>query len=165
MVNPTKNAQDIERTMNCQRCVVAHEARMRGFDVIARATWGFEDPLLKVREWLKVFADENKEILRCKGDTVTEIEKFIVSTMVTWGANSRAFVWFEIKSDVDMGGLNHVIVAQLNENGFVNFLDPQSREIGAIRCLSEAKLDSVKIMRVDKLNFTDLVKRCCVNRE
>ena len=38
-------------------------------------------------------------------------------------------------------------------------------EATAIRCLNKAKLDSVKIMRVDKLNFTDLVKRCCVNRE
>lgn len=77
------------------------------------------------------------------------------------GANSRAFVWFEHTENA----FGHVIVAHLNEHGFVNFGDPQSGEIGAIRCLSEAKLDSVKIMRVDELKFTDLVKRCCANRE
>ena len=80
--------------------------------------------------------------------------------MTAWSVNSRAFVWFEY-ADSTYG---HVIVTQLNENGFVNFGDPQTRQIGAIRCLNAAKFGSIVIMRVDGLNFTDLVKRCCVNR-
>ena len=165
VVNPTKGAQGFERTMNCQRCVVAHEARMRGYDVIARATWGIDDPMLTVREWLKVFSDEGKEIYRCQGTTVAEIENFIVGKMKDWGKGSRAFIWFEWDNAIRSNIRGHVIVAQLNERGLVDFGDPQRRKIGAVRYLNETKLDSVKIMRVDKLKFTDLVKKCCVNKE
>ncbi len=157
------DGKGIGRMMNCQRCVVAHEARMRGYDVVARLSWGNGDDMRRVDSLLKVFADEGKEIYRCKGATVADVEKFITEKMTCWGTNSRAFVWFEwdkTKTFLDDG---HVIVAQLNENGFVNFGDPQMRKIGAVRCLGAAKFDSVKIMRVDNLKFTDLVKRCCVN--
>ena len=150
------------RMMNCQRCVVAHEARMRGYDVTARLSWGDDDPMRRVESLLKVF--DSPEVYRCKGKTIAEIERFIADKMTAWGVNSRAFVWFEwdkTKVFLDDG---HVIVTQLNENGFVNFGDPQTRQIGAIRCLNAAKFGSIVIMRVDGLNFTDLVKRCCVNR-
>lgn len=121
--------------------------------------------MLTVREWLKVFSDEGKEIYRCQGTTTAEIEKFITDKMKDWGKGSRAFIWFEFKSSVNMGEINHVIVAQLNETGFVNFGDPQTKSTAALKGLGKAKLDTVKIMRVDHLKFTDLVKRCCINRE
>lgn len=34
------DGKGFERMINCQRCAVAHEARMRGYDVIARPSWG-----------------------------------------------------------------------------------------------------------------------------
>ena len=159
------DGKGIGRMMNCQRCVVAHEARMRGYDVVARLGWGNDDDMRRVESLLKVFADEGKEIYRCKGAKVADVEKFITEKMTDWGTNSRAFVWFEFKSAVDMGELNHAIVARLNENGVVNFGDPQIGSKAALKELNQAKLGSVKIMRVDNLKFTDVVKRCCVNRE
>ena len=157
------DGRGVERLINCQRCVVAHEARMRGYDVVARPSWGFNDPLRKVKTLLAVF--DEPEVYRCAGKTVAEVEKFIADKMSAWGTGVRAFVWFDRGNDIRLRNLGHIIVAQLNENGFVNFGDPQKRKLGAVRCLSEARLDSVKIMRVDDLQFTELVKRCCMNRE
>ena len=84
--------------------------------------------------------------------------------MKEWGKGSRAFVWFQWENFFGFDEFGHTIVIQLNENGIVNFGDPQTKKIGAVRCLSAVKLDSVVIMRVDNLSFTDLVKRCCMNR-
>ena len=46
------NLELLERRLNCQRCVVAHEARMRGYDVMARIN----------REWLSAFEYSASEI-------------------------------------------------------------------------------------------------------
>ena len=158
------NEKNITRIMNCQRCVVAHEARMRGYDVIARPSWGENDSLRRVGNWLKVFEEDGREIYNCVGNTANEIEKFIRDKMKEWGKGSRAFVWFQWENFFGSDEFGHTIVIQLNENGFVNFGDPQTKKMGAIRCLSAAKLNSVVIMRVDNLSFTELVKRCCMNR-
>ncbi|MBR6013353.1 MAG: hypothetical protein IK062_06185 [Selenomonadaceae bacterium] len=52
IVNSAKEVVDFERLINCQRCAVAHEARMRSYDVMARPSWGFDDTMLKVSNWL-----------------------------------------------------------------------------------------------------------------
>lgn len=78
--------------------------------------------------------------------------------------NSRSFVWFDWEKPVVYLGKGHVIVAQLNENGFLQFGDPQAKKIGAARCLNSAEVGSVIIIRVDNLKFTDIVKRCCKNK-
>ena len=157
------DGKGIERRMNCQRCVVAHEARMRGYDVIARPCWGAEDPMQSVGALLSVFEDSGKETFRCVGSTVDEIKKFIVDKMTEWGKGSRAFVWFNWDNLHPNKG--HVIVTQFNENNFVNFGDPQMKKIGATNYLKDVNFDSVIIIRVDKLKFTELVKRCCMNKE
>ena len=150
-----------ERIINCQRCVVAHEARMRGYDVIARPSWGTDDLLQKVENWLNVFNGE-KETYNCVGSKPDEIKTFIDAKMNEWGAGSRAFVWFNWDNRKSAG---HVIVSQLNENGFVQYGDPQVSKIGAVSYLGEVKIGSVVMMRVDNLSFTDIVKRCCMNKE
>ena len=159
------DGKGIERRMNCQRCVVAHEARMRGYDVIARPSWGAEDSMQSVGALLSVFEDGDKGTFRCVGSTVYEIKKFIVDKMTEWGKGSRAFVWFDWDNFFENCTLAHVIVTRLNENRFVNFGDPQTRKISAVECLNGVKLDSVKILRVDNLKFTELVKRYCMNKE
>ena len=158
------DGKGIERKINCQRCVIAHEARMRGYNVIARPGWGIEDPLQIVGNWLKVFDDEH-EIYNCKGSKPDEIKSFIEIKMKEWGVGARAFIWFQWEQSETALGTGHVILAWLNENRFVNFGDPQTGKIGADRNLNRAKLNSTVIMRVDNLKFTDIVKRCCVNRE
>ncbi len=159
------DGKGIGRKTNCQRCVVAHEARMRGYDVIARLSWGSEDPMPKVVNWLNIFEETGRAIYKCEGEKLEEIEKDIAAQMTEWGKGSRAFVWFQWENPFHQDRDGHVIVTHLNENGFVQYGDPQTGKIGAIRCLSGAKLGSVKLMRVDNLKFTDEVKRCCVNKE
>ena len=154
----------LEYMLNCQRCVVAHEARMRGYDVIARPSWGKDDPLQKVGNWLEVFAKDGREIYNCAGNNAAELEKFIETKMKEWGKGSRAFVWFDWKESAVSLGRGHVIVTRLNENGYVQFGDPQTGEIGAVRCLKAAKPGSVLIMRADNLKFTNEIKCCCMNR-
>ena len=158
------DGKGIERMINCQRCVVAHEARMRGYDVIARPSWGADDPLQKVGNWLEVFEENSREIYNCVGKTGAELEKFIAARMTEWGKDSRAFVWFDWKEPVASLGKGHVIVTRLNENDFVQYGDPQKSKISATKYLNEAKPGSVVIMRADTLKFTDKVKRCCMNR-
>ncbi len=150
------------RQINCQRCVVAHEARMRGYDVIARPSWGDDDTLSKIGNWLEVFAEEDKKIYNCKGTTVAEIKNFIAGKLKEWGVGSRAFVWFKWNDFTD--GAGHVIVAQLNEKEFVQYGDPQKRKIGAEDSLNAIKIGTAKLMRVDNLEFTNAVKRCCMNK-
>ena len=149
---------------NCQRCVVAHEARMRGYDVIARPSWGAGDDLQKVGNWLEVF-ERDRETYNCVGSTVKEVKEFIADKMKIWGKGSRAFLWFDWEKSIKINNFGHVIVAQLNENNFVQYGDPQKRKIGAVDCLNAAKIGSIVIMRADNLNFTDEVKRCCKNKE
>ena len=139
------------------------KARMRGYDVIARPAWRAGDLFQKVGEWLSVFEGLNREIYRCKGSTPAEIEQFITDKMNAWGKGSRAFVWFEWEAPIYHGG--HVIVVQLNENGFVQYGDPQTGKIGVVRYFNEIKLDSVMIMRVDNLKFTNKIKWYYTNRK
>lgn len=147
--------------LNCQRCVVAHEARMRGYDVVARPSWG-GDPLQRVGNWLAVF-EGDKEIYNCKGNMPAEIENFITNKMKEWGKGSRAFLWFDWAEPIL--GKGHVIVTHLNENNFVQYGDPQTGKIGVVRYLKEIKPDSAVIMRVDNLEFNDKLKWYCADRK
>ena len=158
------DGKGVERQINCQRCVVAHEVRMQGYDVIARPSWGAGDPLQKVGNWLEVFEENSREIYNCVGKTVKELEEFITARMTEWGKGSRAFVWFKWEGATKSDDFGHVIVTRLNENGFVQYGDPQKRKIAVIKYLSAIQFDSVVIMRADTLKFTDEIKRCCVNR-
>ena len=158
------DGKGIERMINCQRCVVAHEARMRGYDVIARPSWGADDPLQKVGDWLEIFEESSREIYNCVGKTSTEIEKFITARMNKWGEGSRAFVWFKWEGATERDDFGHVIVTHIKGNGFVQYGDPQRSKISATKYLNEAKPGTVLIMRADTLKFTDKVKRCCMNR-
>ncbi|MBR6013352.1 MAG: hypothetical protein IK062_06180 [Selenomonadaceae bacterium] len=88
--------------------------------------------------------------------------KSLSEIMKSFGEGSRSVVQFEWKASSSNGG--HVIVSAYFENGIVNFGDPQDGSRAAIAKLKDAKLDKVYIMRVDNLKFTNVVKRCCMNR-
>ena len=152
----------LERRLNCQRCVVAFEARMRGYDVMARPSWGAEDPLRIAREWLSAFEYSPDDIRKANGKTSDEIIKSVEEIMRSFGEGSRAVIWFQWH-DKRMGD-GHAIVAECKKGGVVNFGDPQNKSGSAKKILRLAMLDSVGILRVDNLNFTDIVKRCCMNR-
>ena len=104
-----------------------------------------------------------RETYNCVGSTVEEIEKFIEHKMKEWGTGSRSVVWFQWNQYNFTEG--HAIVVNLKDNGFVQYGDPQKNRISAVSYLNSAKLSSIIIMRIDNLNFTDVIKRCCMNRK
>ena len=55
-------------------------------------------------------------------------------------------------------------MARCREGGIINIADPQTGEIAAVNKLNYAKVNSVWLIRVDDLDFTEIIKRCCMNR-
>lgn len=152
-------------TPNCQRCVVAHEARMRGYDVIARPSWGTQDTLRNTGQWLKAFDYSPTYFKQCIGSTGDEVLKSATEIMRSFGEGSRAiivFKWDKTKINLNDG---HAIVAQCREHGAVIFGDPQHGDRAAKEQLKRADISKkIIILHVDNLEFTDVVKRCCKNR-
>ena len=151
----------LERRLNCQRCVVAFEARMRGYDVIARPSWGANDDLRIAREWLSAFEYSSDEIRKASGKTAEEIIKSVEEIMRSFGDGARAVIWFQWRNARSGGG--HVISARFANNEVV-FLNPQNSLKDAKEFFKLANLDSIGMLRVDNLEFTNVVKRCCMNR-
>ena len=135
---------------------------MRGYDVMARPSWGYSDPMLKVANWLSAFEYSPLDIKGCSGRTVEEVTDKIDGIMKSFGENSRAIIWFEWENRSSSGG--HAIVSAYFENGKVGFGDPQFKSRAAVKHLNSAKLESVVLLRIDNLKFTNIVKRCCMNR-
>ena len=59
--------------MNCQRCVIAHEMRMRGFDVVARPSYGADDTLRNAGKWLGAFDYSPSDFVKITGKTGEEV--------------------------------------------------------------------------------------------
>lgn len=89
--NPGFSTHDPEYTENCQRCVVAYEARRRGFDIIAK-------PILLDRPdalpymvdevgWPAVFTDHKVEY--CHADSALQAKQEIEVLMRRYGDSSR----------------------------------------------------------------------------
>lgn len=129
----------MERAINCQRCVVAHEARLRGYDVTTRPSWDISDSLLKISEWLKVFEEAKLDKRDCAGQNVEEVTKKAKEIMQPFGKGARAFIRFNWANTQRNW---HVIVAECRENGVVVFGDPQMRVVAASKYFAEANLKS-----------------------
>ena len=97
----------------------------------------------------------------CK--TVEEVIESINRMMKFFGDGSRSIIRFEWENRPS--GSGHVIVSACFKNGIVSFGDTQNKSRAAAEHLKSAKLESVVLSRIDNLAFTDIVKRCCMNRE
>lgn len=161
--NPNFKLYTKEWTLNCQRCVSAFEARMRGYNVEARArilTGVDELPYMNARTgWLSVY----------NGATVTSVHKStgkacratIESEMQNWGDGARAIVRVCWKS-----GGGHVFNA-LQIDGQTVFVDPQS---GSMDCSGYFAAGMIKpgmteLVRIDNLDFTDRIELCAKQKE
>lgn len=164
MTNPPNKRYGF--TPNCQRCIVAHEARMRGYDVIARASCGVSDTFSNSNQWLSAFDYSYSDFKACNGKTGEDVIKSAEKIMHSFGEGARAIILFkwDNQKTSQIGG--HSIVAQYRGHGVVNFGDPQTGEIAASYKLKLAALaEQVIILRVDNLAFAQAVKRCCQNKE
>lgn len=148
----------LEYSQNCQRCVMAYEARRRGYDVCARpCILNARDPLMFSNQdtgWPSVFVGSDVcDIGSRSGDGCREnIEK----VMRIWGDGARAVV--AITYSPSAGG--HVFVAE-QVNGRTVFCDPQTGEVGVSDYFNGIVPQKTKLMRMDNLDFTSAITECC----
>ena len=159
-VNPNYSTEKPEWTKNCQRCVIAYEARRRGYDVEAlpRVLNG-ADPLVNAHNGsLSVFKMSNIKVLSCEGKNGDDIAKDVRKSMRTMGIGVRAFVMM-MRNNVS----GHIFIAEQSEHDTF-FLDPQNNRIATSHFGKFGSEFGAKLVRVDNLAFTDRIKLACKNR-
>jgi len=137
---------------NCQRCVPAYEARRRGYDVTAKPI-PIPDPheLGKGHNWVSMYKDP--VVIACSGNGKQDI----INQMKSWGEGARAEIGVEW--GFLFGGGGHVFVAEVI-NGEVYFLDPQTGNLDCSSYFRTVKSGTAELVRIDNLEFTDVIKEC-----
>lgn len=148
--NPNYSADYREYSENCQRCVVAYEARRRGYDVVAQPTYQ-GDTLGRNGAWEGCF--DGAQRVRVGATTAAKAQKNVESVMAGYGEGSRAVV------SVQWTGCSfgHVINVE-QKGGKTIYRDAQTgvRYTGS-NFFAKADPKSVSVIRTDNLNFTDMV--------
>ena len=160
--NPNYSSTDPESAykLNCQRCVIAYEARRRGYDVEALPALSGLDFLRYLDHPLglpSVF--EGAEPVDCCARTGEYAKGVLEEQMKTWGDNCRAIVYTGWKN----AAVGHFFIAE-RINGVTRFLDPQNGSADASCYFPLADGTRVYCMRTDNLPFTGRVQKCCKNR-
>lgn len=156
-----------EFTFNCQRCVVANEARRRGYDVVAQPTYegdkmgaaAYVNPNTGVRNsyWMGSFQGAKPE--KVGKTTATATQRALESKMAEYGNGSRAVMQVQWK-----GGNGHVISVE-RKGGKTYYVDPQDGTRYRPKDLFGAiKPRSTQITRVDNLKFSDRAKKMVETR-
>lgn len=155
--NPLYATGDACYQNNCQRCVVAYEARRRGYDVHAKPyLFQLTDSLPyddEERGWPSVF--ENSILEYCGANDSSDVRNNIYNKMQSWGEGSRAIV----SADFSCGG-GHVFVAEYR-NGKVHYMDPQNTQLNCEEYFEEINTRTTSILRTDNCAFTNRVRGCC----
>ena len=147
-----------EFTENCQRAVVAYEARRRGYNVTAQPTFeGDKLPQDNVNgkgnaRWQGAFQGAKSE--NVGGRTARDAQKNVEAKMKEYGNGSRAVLGVQWKN-----GGGHVLNVE-HRNGKTYYVDAQ---VGAKYTPSElfnaVKPGSVRVVRTDNLKFSDRAKK------
>lgn len=131
---------------NCQRCVVAYEARLRGLDVEALPALSMDkakDPFADGINWLMAFKTEEVDILRYY--TIEGIEESF--TPLIEGARMQILI------DWEGNDIAHVFMA-IKKNNKVEFLDPQTgADDKECRKYFLKKLTLILGAQIDELEF------------
>ncbi len=155
--NPNYNMHITEWTHNCQRCVSAFEARMRGYDVEAlpRILKGDDLPYMNTTTgWLSVY--ENPVVTSMHKTTGKACLSAIENQMSDWGDGARAIVRVRWK-----GGGGHVFNA-VQQEGKTVFIDAQTNDMDCSYYFKPGliKPGMTELIRIDNLNFTDRIALC-----
>lgn len=142
-----------EYQYNCQRCIVATEARLRGYDVQALPT-SSDDTMPFGLNYLDNFVNPNPT--RINRSTARANRNAVESEMAGFGDNSRAVMSFGWSG----GGSGHVINV-VRRNGRTGYYDGQTGEKYDAPSLFNAisRSSGITLTRVDNLQFSDTVNR------
>lgn len=160
--NPYYDGTYKEFSQNCQRAVIAYEARRRGYDVTAQPTYegdklpntAYVNPNTGVRNsfWMGAFQGAKPE--RVGKTTAQATQNALESKMREYGEGSRAIMQVQWKQ-----GGGHVLNVEY-KNGKVHYNDAQ---IGAkykpSELFREIKTGATQITRTDNLKFSDRAKK------
>lgn len=154
--NAQRNAKGyltLEWDDNCQRSVIAYEARRRGYDV--HAAQSFENDILALANdpdlWTLAF--KGAKMVRVEGYHPKSIDAKISHALKEYGPGSRVVVRYEGKNGYE----GHVFIGE-NIGGRVFFIDPQTNEFYGTEVFSGQKKNSFAYTRIDTLRFTDKIK-------
>ena len=158
--------KDAQHKVNCSCCVVANEARARGYDVVAgvadkKMKWYWWDANGNVEKgkgsWTDCF--EGIKIDRVKAIRKTQVKEKIENIVKGYGSGSRAVVYVAW----DRGG-GHYFTVQ-NVFGDVKFTNPQNPGADIDEFFKYCSPSKTDVLRVDNLRFTDYVKKAVVKNE
>ena len=166
--NPGWESGALKYRMNCQRCVVAYEARRRGYEVVAKPARLKKNGKFAMTEKLPehpLSAWRDAQPLRVKGtgkdDIVELLEKWgdgaRAEVRVTWRPENEDFDWSNPEHLKKLEG--HVFVAE-NVSGSVLFLDPQNGSSRVSYYFDKVIIDSTSVARIDNLEFSPRAQEC-----
>ncbi len=159
-VNPKYWTNKYEYTHNCQSCVVAYEARRRGYnvEVVGRNKEDKTAQLAKHTSWAYVEPDTGKvcEPKRLSYNTPSELYEQINDIVKPNERYSLRYDW-EVqtwyKGKVKGG---HIVSLERNQDGELQLYDPQSgrKYVGKRAITNKCKsISNVDILRVDDKSF------------
>lgn len=142
-----------EYQRNCQRCIIATEARMRGYDVQALPTFN-GDTMPMGTSYLDNFVGAKTSTIR--RTTPNANRKDVESQMAAMGNGARATMSFQWK-----GGRSGHVINVMQKGGKTRYIDGQNgTEVNAkalYNAISNGK--GIKLTRVDNLSFSDTVNQ------
>lgn len=155
--NPYYNGDYREFSENCQRCVVAYEARRRGYNVVAQPTYQGDQMPHVVRipgtdvtngRWQGAFQGAKAESVSAK--TSSAVNNKINAKMASYGDGSRAVIGVQWKN----GSGGHVFIAE-RKNGTTYLIDPQVGGRYSSKVFNEVDTSRVRLVRTDNLKFSN----------
>ena len=151
--NPNYNSEYREYSENCQRCVTAYEARRRGYDVVAHATYE-DDTMPMGGNWLDCYEGGREALKNVGGANNKRVAKNIETEMLSYGNGARAIVRVRWQG-LDSG---HVFNVE-NQGGKIIYSDAQVGSFykNAKEALEGSAVHETQLVRVDNLNFTEKV--------
>lgn len=149
--NPNHHYEYREYSQNCQRCIIATEARMRGYDVTAHATYK-GDTMPRGNNYANNF--KNAKIDAVGSRSKTRTEKNIEKQMKSYGEGSRAVITVQWK-----GGRSGHVANVVTKNGKVWVYDGQvGMRFTLTNFLKNTASEHTTLTRVDNLDFSDYAR-------
>lgn len=139
---------------NCQRCVVAFEARLRGYDVTALPKPKYDVLGQRNTKYGYTAVFDGGKFESCVVVHGADVYSNILAKMTNYGEGSRAIVRIPRKE-----APGHVIMA-IYEKNEISLLDPQTGKYVRESLLKESDSNDIMIMRIDDKEFTGLIKKC-----
>ncbi len=152
-----------EFTENCQRAVVAYEARRRGYDVTAQPSYkndnmgatAYINPKTGVsnKYWMGSF--QKAKAVGVGKRTATATRTALENQMKKFGDGSRAVMSVTWKH----GKFGHALIVE-QKKGRTLYIDPQAgKAYNPKELFKEIKPERTQIVRIDNLRFSERAKK------